>query len=165
MVATGVSGIVLGSILTATLQLTASSVRVTHYAEMDSQVRRAFEQLAADARAASGLTWNGASDVTLTVEKSDGTTAQFTYAWNSSSQSFYRVPGTSSASTSGRVHLVSGATALAFSRLDTSGNATQTDSAAKRLKISLTVARTSVGAARASSSVAAIYTLRNKPAS
>ena len=165
MVATGVSGIVLGSVLTATLQLAASSVRVTHYAEMDSQVRRAFEQLATDARAASGLTWNSAADITLTVEESDGTTAQFTYAWNSTSRSFYRVPGASSASTSGRIHLVAGATAVAFSRLDTGGNATQTDSAAKRLKLALTVARTPTGAAKATSSVAAIYTLRNKPAS
>lgn len=165
MFAAGISGMILAGILGTSVQLMRSSVRLTQYAEMDSQVRTAFEQLGVDLKAASAFTYNGASDITVTVAKSDGTTTQFTYAWNSSTKIFYRVPGASSATASGRLQLATGISALAFSRIDTSGNATSSDNATKRVKIALTSSRTAGGTAKTSATEANTYTLRNKPVS
>jgi type II secretory pathway pseudopilin PulG len=165
LVATGISSFVLVAVLATMLQLVRSSTRVTQYAEMDTQVRRTFEQLAVDVKAASAFTYNGASDITVTVSESDGTTSQFTYAWDSTTKVFYRVAGANSSSTSGRVQLMTGVNALTFTRLTTSGTAATTDSSTKRVKISLTVKRTATGAASSSSTVATSFVLRNKPVS
>ncbi len=160
-----IGSFVLVGVLAANIQLIKSGLRITHYAEMDTQVRRSFEQLAVDAKAASSLTYNGAADVTISVAESDGTTSQFTYAWNSTTQVFYRVNGASSSGSTGRITLATGVTTLAFSRLDTSGTTASTDAATKRLNISLTLSRkNSVGPAAVSKS-ANSYTLRNKPVS
>lgn len=165
LIALGISAVILTGVLGATLQLARSSVRVTLYAEMDTQVRRAFEQLSGDLKSASAITWNAASDLTVTKENSDGTTTTLTYAWDSSTQQFYRVPGASSAAASGRIALISGATALSFSRLDSSGNAAATDNATKQIRVGLTLRRTAVGAAASSSTVSTNVMLRNKPVS
>ena len=172
LVAATVSGIVLTGVLATTVELARSSMRVTHYADMDMQVRRAFEQLGVDLKAASNLTWNSATDITVTVPRSDGTSEQFTYAWSSSTETFYRVPGASSASYTGRRDLIrgipsaaNGGTGLAFARLDSGGNATSSDAATKRLQISLTVSRNVGTAAKTRTVAATVFTLRNKPAS
>ncbi len=165
LVALGLSGFVLAGVLTATLQLMRSGARVTQYAEMDTQVRRTFEQLGIDLKAASALIYNSASDVTVTVEKSDGTTSQFTYAWDSTTKIFYRVAGDNSAVTSGRISLLSGVSALAFSRRDASGATASTDGATKRLGLAITLYRSATGAARTTSTAATTFTLRNKPIS
>jgi prepilin-type N-terminal cleavage/methylation domain-containing protein len=165
LVAVGLSGLVLTGVLKASLHIMRSGVRLTHYAEMNTQVRRAFEQLAIDVKAASAFTYNSANDITVTVAESDGTSSQFTYAWNSSTLIFYRVAGASSAATTGRVQLMTGVSALSFSRLTTTGSAASTDNATKSLKIAITVARTATGAARSTSTAATTFTLRNKPVS
>jgi type II secretory pathway pseudopilin PulG len=165
VVAATLSGFVLAGVLSANLQLMKSGLRVTHYAEMDTQVRRSFEQLAIDAKAASAFTYNGASDITVTVAESDGTTSQFTYAWNSTTQIFYRVNGASSSGTTNRINLATGITALTFSRLNTSGAAATTDGATKRIKLTLTLNRTNSLGAKAVSTATNSYTLRNKPVS
>lgn len=169
LVAAGLSGLVLAGVLATSVELMRSSLRLSNYAEMNAQVRRAFAQLDVDLKAASNLVWNGTSDITVTVPKSDGTTGQFTYAWSSSTLSFFRVPGASSASQSGRVELIKGIPALAngspglsFARLDASGNATSTDLATKQIQVALTVSRTAGAAPKSTSSVTATFTLRNK---
>lgn len=165
MVVVGVSAFVLVGVLTASVQLMRSSMRLTQYAEMDTQVRRSFEQMGVDLKAANAFTYNSASDITVTVLDSAGTTSQFTYAWSSSTKIFFRVPGTSSASTTGRIQLMSGVSALSFARFDTSGSAATTDNATKRLRVALTVSRSASGTATSTSTVATIFTLRNKPVS
>jgi type II secretory pathway pseudopilin PulG len=165
LVALGISVFVLSGVLTAAVQLARGSVRVTQYAEMDTQVRRSFEQLAVDLKAASAITLNSATDLTITKENSDGTASQFTYAWNSSTRSFYRVPGADSSVQAGRLELVAGASALSFSRLDTSGSTVATDNGTKQIKVAMTLRRAATGAAASSSTVATTVTLRNKPVS
>lgn len=165
VVAAGISGFVLAGVAITNLQLLRSSFRLMQYSEMDTQVRRSFEQLGVDLKAASTFTYNSASDITVTVAKSDGTATQYTYAWNSTTQVFYRVPGTSSSATSGRLQLATGVASLAFSRFDTSGNATSSDSATKRVKIALKTTRSAGGGVNSSATEANTYTLRNKPAS
>ena len=159
------SAFVLLGVLAANLHLAKSGLRVTQYAEMDTHVRRSFEQLAVDAKAASAFPYNGATDITLSVAESNGTTSQFTYAWSAASQTFYRVNGADSAASTGKVVLATGVTSLTFSRLDTGGTTTFSDSATKRLNITLTLARRSAVGPATISKTANSYTLRNKPVS
>jgi len=165
LVATGISGLVLIGVVSAAFQITRSGTRVTHYAEADTQVRRAFEQLTVDLQAASAITYNGVDDFTVTVARSDESTTQFTYAWNSTTRAFYRVPGAASSSTTGRLWLISGVSAFAFARLDAGGAAVSTDTATKRINVSLTVTRSTSQSADATFKAAATFMLRNKTAS
>ena len=173
MVAAALGAMVLAGVLTTNLQLMRSGTRVTQYAEMSAQVRRGLEQLEVDVKSASDLTWNSSSDITLTVPTSSGSTRQVTYAWTSATQSFFLVPGASSAATTGRVYLVRGIPALSdgsagvtFARYDRDGNTVTTPLATKRLQVSLNVVRTSSQAANSTeTAVSAIFILRNKPTS
>lgn len=171
MVAVLLSGIVMTGILTTNLQLVRSGVRVTQYAEMSSQLRRGLEQLEGDVKSAISITWNGASDITLTLPSQSGATSQVTYAWTSATSSFFSVPGASSAVTIGRVYLVNGIPPLAdgsagciFARYDKDGNAATTDAATKKVQVSLNAVRTALTVATSTdTTVSAIYVLRNKP--
>lgn len=165
LIALAIGAVLLAGIITASFQLTRSGVRVTHYAEMDTQVRRCFEQLALDLRAATSFTSNSASDISIIVAKSDGSTAQYTYAWNDQTGSLYRVPGADRNSRTARLWLVSGVSTLSFSRFDLGGNTASSDSATKRVGITLTLARRISGGATASSAASTVFMLRNKPAS
>ncbi len=173
MVAATVSGFVLVGVLTTNLQLMRSGVRITEYAEMETQVRRGLEQIGHDLKSASGIKWNGASDITLTLATSSGGTTQVTYAWTSTALGLYAVPGADSTVTTGRIFLIKGIPALAngaagltFSRFDRDGNAATTDTATKRIQVSMVVSRTArTTAAATESGVSATYTMRNKPVS
>lgn len=171
MVAATLSGLVLTGILTATLQLMRSGVRITQYAEMSTQIRRGLEQLGHDLRIASDIKWNSASDITLTLPVAGGGTTQVTYAWTSATQSLFLVPGTDSSVTTGRDLLVQGIPAFAdgsagvtFARYDRDGNAATTDLATKRVQVFLNVVRqTGETATATDTAVSASFILRNKP--
>ena len=171
LIATAVSGIVMWGVIATNLHLARSGVRITHYTEMDSQIRQALDRLGAHARMATAIKWNGVSDITFTVPTLGGGTTQVTYAWTAATQSFFSVPGASSAVTTGRIRLVRGMPALAggapgvaFARFDRSGNAATTDLATKRIQVSLTASRAPTAAATATREViSASFTLRNKP--
>ena len=173
MVAAVLGGLVLTGVLTTNLQLMRSGVRVTQYAEMSSQVRRGLQQLETDLKSASAIIWNSTSDITLTLPTSAGSTRQVTYAWTSATQSFFLVPGASSAATTGRVYLVSGIPALSdgsagvtFARYNRDGGATTTDLATKSVQVSLNVVRSSSRAPNTTdTAVSARFILRNKPTS
>ena len=171
MVAAVLGGLVLTGVLTTNLQLMRSGVRVTQYAEMSSQVRRGVEQLEGDLKSAITIIWNNASDITLTLPAQNGSTSQVTYAWTSATQSFFRVPGASSAMTIGRIYLVrgipslpDGSAGLIFTRYDRDGAAATTDLATKKVQVSMNAVRTARTTATATDTVvSAIFTLRNKP--
>lgn len=173
MVAALLGGLVLTGVMATNLQLLRSGVRVTQYAEMSTQTRRAIEQLEGDLKSASALAWNNASDLTLTIPTSAGGTRQVTYAWTSATKAFFMVPGASSAATTGRVILVTGVPArsdgsagVTFARYDRDGNAATTDPATKRVQVSMNVVRTATTAANSTdTAVSAIFVLRNKPTS
>lgn len=173
MVAALLGGLVLTGVLATNLQLMRSGVRVTQYAEMSTQVRRGIEQLEGDLKSASAITWNGASDITLTIPTSGGSTRQVTYAWTSATQAFFMVPDNSSAVTTGRVFLVrgiptrsDGSAGVLFARYDRDGNAATTDLATKRVQVSLNLVRTARTAATSTdTAVSASFILRNKPTS
>lgn len=173
MVAALLGGLVLTGVLATNLQLMRSGVRVTQYAEMSAQVGRGIEQLEGDLKSANAITWNGASDITLSIPTAAGATRQVTYAWTPATQAFFMVPGNSSAVTAGRVFLVRGIPARAdgsagvlFARYDRDGNAATSDLATKGVQVSLNVVRTaSTVATSTDTAVSAIFILRNKPAS
>jgi prepilin-type N-terminal cleavage/methylation domain-containing protein len=173
MVAATLSGLVLAGVLTATLQLMRSGVRITQYAEMSTQVRRGLEQLGHDLRIASAIKWNSASDLTLTLPTAGGATTQVTYAWTSATQSLFSVPGADSSVTTGRAYLLRGIPANAdgsagvtFARYDRDGNVATTDLATKRVQVFLNVVRATGETATATdTAVSASFILRNKPTS
>jgi prepilin-type N-terminal cleavage/methylation domain-containing protein len=173
MVAALLSGLVLTGVLTASLQLMRSSVRITQYAEMSSQVRSGLEQLGHDLKIATAINWNSASDITLTLPTASGSTTQVTYAWTSATQGLFLVPGADSTVTTGRVFLVRGIPALAdgsagvtFARYDRDGNAATTDLSTKRVQVILNVSRLArTAAATTDTAVSASFILRNKPTS
>lgn len=172
MVAATLGALVLTGVLATNLELLRSGVRVTQYAEMSAQVRRGFQQLEVDLKSASAITWKSASDITLTIPTSDGSTRQVTYAWSSSTQDFFLVPGASSAATTGRVNLVKGIPALPdgsagviFARYNRDGATATTDAATKSVQVSLYVLRTSPQTrSTTDTAVSARFILRNKPA-
>lgn len=171
MVAALLGGLVLTGVLATNLQLLRSGVLVTQYAEMSAQVRRGIGQLEGDLKSANAITWNSASDITLTIPTSGGSTRQVTYAWTGAAQAFFMVPGASSAATSGRVVLVNGIPAqtdgsagVAFARYDRDGNVATTDLATKGVQVRLNVVRSARTAARTTdTAVSAVFILRNKP--
>ncbi|HUL51994.1 MAG TPA: prepilin-type N-terminal cleavage/methylation domain-containing protein [Opitutaceae bacterium] len=173
MVAATLSGLVVAGVLTTALQLMRSGVRITQYAEMSTQIRRGLEQLGHDLKIASAVKWNSASDLTLTLPTTGGSTTQVTYAWTSTTQALFQVPGADSTVTAGRVYLVRGIPAgaggsagVTFARYDRDGNAATTDLATKRVQVILNVARTTARSAAATdTAVSALFILRNKPTS
>lgn len=173
MVAALIGGFVLLGVLATNLQLMRSGVRMTQYAEMNSQVRRGLGQLSHDLKIATDVTLNSTSDLTLTIPLTAGGTTQVTYAWTDATQSLFVVPGASSTVTTGRVFLVRGIPALpgggagvTFSRFTRDGTAAATNGATKRIGITMNVARQSGTTAKVSdSAVSATFILRNKPIS
>jgi type II secretory pathway component PulJ len=172
MVAAGLGALVLTGVLATNLELLRSGARVTQYAEMSAQVRRGLQQLEVDLKSASAITWKSASDITLTIPTSDGSTRQVTYAWTGATQGFFLVPGASSAATTGRVDLVKGIPALPdgsagviFARYNRDGATATTDLATKSVQVSLYVLRTSSQTrSTTDTAVSARFILRNKPA-
>jgi type II secretory pathway pseudopilin PulG len=173
MVAVLLSGIVLASVLTTSVQLMRGGVRLTQYAEMNAQIRRALEHLGVDLQNATAITWNGASDITLTVPALANATRQVTYAWTGATQSLFLVPGPDSSVTAGRIILVNripafagGAAGVSFARFDRDGNPAVTDLATKRVQVIMNVVRQAQTAATATdTAVSAAFLLRNKPVS
>ncbi|SDS38787.1 prepilin-type N-terminal cleavage/methylation domain-containing protein [Opitutus sp. GAS368] len=173
MVGAFLSGMILTGVLVTNLQLMRSGLRTTQYAEMSTQTRRGLEQLGIDLKSANAIKWNSATDLTLTLPTSGGSTRQVTYAWTSATQSLFSVPGTDSTVTVGRIYLVNGIPALSngsagctFARYDRDGNVATTDLATKRVQVSLNAARSAKTMATATdTAVSASFILRNKPTS
>jgi len=172
LVAVTIASMVLAAVLTTHLHLLRSGLRIAHYAEMEAQARRGLETLGNDLRIASGIKWNSASNITLTIPNSGGATSKVTYAWDANAQNFFRVPGTDSTATTGRLVLISGvppkadgSDGVVFARFDRDGNAATTDLATKRIRISMVLSRQSQSTATATESISATFVLRNKSAS
>ena len=173
LVSAGLGAFVLAGVLTANRLIIRTGLRAVNYAEMESQCRRGLDQLGRDLSIATAITWNSASDITLTVPLTSGSSAQYTYAWTADTQSFFRVPGASSAATSGRITLIkgiptasNGSAGVVFSRFDRDGNVATTDLTTKRVLVRLTATRTGTTLVSATQNGAtATFVLRNKAVS
>ena len=145
---------------------------------MESQTRRAFEQLGIDARMANNFVRNQSGNVvtsfTLTIP--DNTIAnlnqrQVTYGYetdptDTTKQRLFSVPGTDPSATTGRTILVSKINAVTFLRYDSSGvlidPGTISDAGIKHIQISVSVSRSTVGVAATTQVIrSSAFTIRN----
>jgi Tfp pilus assembly protein PilW len=170
MVAASIGSFVMLGVLTTFLMLGRSGVSLSNYTTMDAQTRRALEEFAQDVRMASGITWNSATSVTLTVPSNYTSTSNLvTYAWDTTSGSatyhyFYRSPGNASAGNA-KTTYIANVSEFTYYRYDRLNAATTTDAATKRLQINMkvTMARNTI-VNDTDTTISASFILRNKTA-
>src|SRR5688572_23157115 len=99
MTGASLAGIILAGVLSSFVTLGRSGADALAYVQIDQQSAAALRYFSRDVRMASGLTWNSARSVTLTVpDNYAGFGHQVTYAWDNTPGSptyrcFYRAPG------------------------------------------------------------------------
>jgi Tfp pilus assembly protein PilW len=169
MIAGGIGSFVMTGVLSVVLMMGRSGMSAANYADMEAQSRRAVDEFAQDVRMASDLEWNDSTSVTLTVPDNYASTAnKVTYAYDDSASgptagSFYRVPGTASA-TGRRYVLARNVTSLSFMRYTRTNSVASDNFSAKRLQLTMnlrTTAQTTVD--QNTLVISASYVLRNKP--
>lgn len=169
-----IGSFVLLGVLTAFLMLVRSGVRVSNYSTMETETRRAFEQMGIDARMAnnfvSNFTGTTITSFTLTIPNQDlSNQYQMTYGLDSSdstNKKLYMVPGSDPTSTVGRINLVSYVSALTFLRYDINGTlipaTTTSDAGVKHIQVSVSVSRSASGVAAATQVIrSSAFTIRN----
>ncbi|HWA25604.1 MAG TPA: prepilin-type N-terminal cleavage/methylation domain-containing protein [Lacunisphaera sp.] len=174
LISISLGSMVLAGVLSAFLMLARSGIRTSNYSVMETETRRAFEQLGIDARMANNFVSNFTGSVitsfTLTIPSNDLTTQrQVTYGIDSSDSAnmkLYMVPGADPTATSGRLVLVSRVTGLTFLRYDANGTliptSTTSDAGVKHVQASLSVRRSTSGVAAATQVIrSSAFTLRN----
>ncbi|MES1194755.1 MAG: prepilin-type N-terminal cleavage/methylation domain-containing protein, partial [Opitutus sp.] len=168
MIATALSLIVLGGVLSAFLMIGRTSVNSTRYSQNEAEVRRALELFGQDARLASDIRWTNDHNLTLTVARPTNPTARITYAYDDDPTSdtyrcFYQVEATSD-----KKVLAREVSDLSFQRfkLEQPGvtlNAAANDLETKQLQLTLRSSRRSATTTVASqAAISACYILRNK---
>lgn len=168
MIGATLGTIVIAGVASTFLMLGRSGANVANYSVMESQSRRALEELSQDVRMASNVTWNTDQSVTLVVpDNYTATSNQVTYAFDSSTAEFYRVPGdvsaTATAAAASRTILVRSVASCTFARYNRLNAAATTNTATKRIQLTLVVRRTTRTVASASNTIlSASYILRNK---
>lgn len=169
MIGTTLGSIILGGVLMTFLTMGRNGYNAANYSMMEAEARRALETFSEEARMASGITWNSANSVTLTVVGATGN-YQVTYAYDTSSsgatvQCFYRQEGTPSASAARRI-LVRNVTEFAFRRYKVVNGvdfAALNDLETKQIQITLRSVRTGVTTVATTNAVlSARVVLRNK---
>jgi prepilin-type N-terminal cleavage/methylation domain-containing protein len=174
LIAASLGSIVLAGVLASFLMLVRSGVRVSNYSTMETQTRRAFEQLGIDARMSnkivSRFTNNVITSFTLTIPSHDlGNQREVTYGFDTSdatNKKFYIVPGSDPAGTTGRLNLVTNVTNLTFLRYDTASvlvpASTVSDETVKHIQVSISVSRAASGVAAATQVIrSSAFTMRN----
>jgi prepilin-type N-terminal cleavage/methylation domain-containing protein len=174
LIAMSLGTIVLAGVFSAFLMLVRSGMRTSNYSVMETETRRAFEQLGIDARMANNFTsiytGNVITAFTLTIPSNDLTSQrQVTYGIDSSDSTnmkLYMVPGNDPTVTTGRLVLVSKVVGLTFLRYDANGTlipaSTTSDAGVKHVQASLSVRRVSSGIAAATQVIrSSAFTLRN----
>lgn len=174
LIATTIGSIVLAGVLATVLMLVRSGVRVSNYSAMETQTRRAFEQLGIDARMANKIVsrFDGGAitSFTLTIPSHDlGSQREVTYGYDTSdptNKKFFMVPGGSPTTTTGRLNLVTDVTNLTFLRYDTASTlvpvSTVSDDTVKHIQVSISVSRSATGVAAATQVIrSSAFTMRN----
>ncbi len=174
MIAASLGSIILAGVLSSFLMLVRSGVRTSNYSVMETETRRAFEQMGIDSRMANNLVSNFTGNVitsfTLTIPSEDLLSQrQVTYGYDTSdstNQKLFMVPGSDPTVTTGRLNLVSHITNLTFLRYDTSDTlipaSTTSDAGVKHIQISVSVSRSASGVSAATQVIrSSAFTLRN----
>ena len=170
MIGSTIGVMVLAGVLSTFLMITRSSMRLYYYNGMEIESRRTLEEFAQDVRMASDSVYNSATSITLTVPDnytSNGNLVTYSFGTitlngTSYTNCFYSRPGNTSSTATPTV-LIQNVTNCAFQRYDVLGSATTSDSATKRIELSLRVSSSrSTLVAATDNIVSATYLLRNK---
>jgi type II secretory pathway pseudopilin PulG len=172
MIATALSTIVLGGVLSAFLMIGRTSVNSSSYSQNEAEMRRALELFGQDARLASNIRWTNDHCITLTVALPSIPSALVTYAYDdqpasSTYRCFYRVVVGNGLANAPEI-LAREVSELSFQRykLEQAGVATNVaanDLETKQLQLTLrTSRRGSTTAVASQAALSAGYILRNK---
>jgi Tfp pilus assembly protein PilW len=155
---------VLTGVLSTFLMLGRLGANIGNYSVMETQSRRALEELSQDLRMAKDVTLNTAQSLTLVVPDNYTSTAnKVTYSFDSAKGEFYRVPGDVSA-TSPRTILVRNVSTCSFAQFNRLNVATTSNTSTKRIQLTMIVRTTTKTVAAATNTIlSASYILRNKP--
>lgn len=175
LIAASLGTVILAAVLSAYMMVVKSGVRVSNYSTMETETRRAFEQLGVDARMANNFVSNYTGSVitsfTLTIPSNDLATQRWVkYGYDTSdstNKKFYAVAVNSSGTAIGPVNvLVNKVTSLTFLRYDTSDTlipaSTTSDTGVKHIQVSISVSRSTTGVAAATQVIrSSAFTIRN----
>jgi hypothetical protein len=170
MTGASLAGIILAGVLSSFITLGRSGADALAYLKIDQQTASALRYFSRDVRMASGLTWNSATSVTLTVpDNYAGFGNRVTYAWDNTPGSatyrcFFRTPGDEAAGNP-RTILARDVTSFSFARFDRLNAASSKDTTTKRLEVRLGLRASVRTAPGARDDVSASFILRNKPVS
>jgi prepilin-type N-terminal cleavage/methylation domain-containing protein len=164
MIAATLGSLVLAGVLSTFLMLGRSGANVANYSMMESQARRALEEFSQDLRMASGITWNSAQSITLTIPNNyTPTLGKVTYAYDPVADEFYRSPRDPTSAAGTKSVLIRNVVDFTYSRFDRINNPSTMDMTTKRIQLNMTARTTTVTTASASNIIlSASYILRNK---
>ena len=163
MIGATLGTMVLAGVITTFLMLGRSGANIGNYSMMETESRRALEEISQDLRMAKEVIWNTPQSITLVVPGNYTSTAnRVTYAFDSGTRDFYRMPGTVS-DTNAKLVLVRSVSSCVFARFDRANLATSSPPSTKRIQLTLILSRKSQTVASASNNVlSASFVLRNK---
>ena len=171
LMAASLATMILAGVLSASLMMMRSGIRASNYSTMESESRRAFEQLGIDARMAnlvtSNFTGNVITSITLMVPSQDlQTQSKVTYGYDTATAQLFMVPGNDPTVTTGRLNLVNNVVTLTFSRYDAAGSAipasTTSDVGVRHIQVSISISRAASGVAASTQVIrSTAFTIRN----
>ncbi len=163
MVATALSAVVLGGVISSFIFLTRASLGIRNYTDMETEARNAMETFAQDVRMSSGVTWNSATSLTLAIEQG-GTATSATYSYDSGTGTFSRTfEGSSDVLITGIRSFAFNAYSIDTTSVSLASISSATNDATKQVQISLESERSQSNLALATNKViSARFVLRNK---
>ena len=168
MIGATLGSMILAAVMSTFLMLGRSGANAAAYSTMETQSRRALEELSQDLRMASDVVWNSSTSLTLIVPdnylSADVTqNNRVTYAYDATTKTFYRMPGPSTA-TNAQTTLIRNVASFTYARFDRVDNPSTANVTTKRIQVSMVVRTAQATVAAATNTIlSASFILRNKP--
>lgn len=89
LISLSLSTAIMAGVLTTFVSLTRTSLRLGNYDSMESEARKGLELFGRDARMASAIVWDSATDISLTVPTA-GSNETYRYVYSTSARTFTR---------------------------------------------------------------------------
>lgn len=169
LIATTLAGVIMLAVITGFLFLGRTGTNLQNYVDMEVQARRAIGMFGDDARTAVKASWTDSNTLVLAVKKSNGSTSNVTYSYDSTTKRLNRTEGTST------VTLLSGISTFTFKAYNqnatdlrvedatTSGALQIISNSTKQVQLSLRMIRSNRTVTDATNAViSARFIMRNK---
>jgi prepilin-type N-terminal cleavage/methylation domain-containing protein len=93
LIATTLSVVAMGGILSTSLMISRTGYRVEQYTDMENESRKSLEQFGQDVRMAQDVAWHDANSLTLTIPvgPTGSSTRTCSYAYDATARTFSRV--------------------------------------------------------------------------